>query len=126
MQIMTEILVVDDDTAMINVLRDFLKHQGYQVATASSVASAEKWLSLHAGPSQKPDIVLSDVRLGTASGIDLAQRLRITNPSLPVILFSVFEEHEQEALNSGARRFLRKPFSLSSLQQVIKDELRKK
>lgn len=113
-----QILVIDDDTAMTTLLRDFLKRQGYSVATSASVAGALAWLNaLPAGRS--PDLIISDVKLGSASGIDLARKLSVERPKVPLILFSVFEEHEKEALESGAKCFLRKPFPLSTLAEIL-------
>lgn len=120
-----QILVVDDDTAMILLLRDFLKGQGYSVATSTSVIGALGWLnSLPNGGA--PEIIISDVRLGSASGIDLASRLAVERPTVPIVLFSVFEGHEKEALRSGARKFLRKPFPLSTLAELLREEFKLK
>jgi DNA-binding response OmpR family regulator len=116
-----KILVVEDDAAMNHLLRDFLLRQGYSVETSTSFAGAMSWLNSPTGA--KTDLVLSDVKLGGATGIDLARALTAQKPALPVILFSVFEQHEQEALKNGARRFLRKPFSLSLLAEVLLEQL---
>ena len=117
------ILVVDDDAAMSHLLRDFFVRQGYAVAVSASYVGAMSWMNSLVA-TQFPDLVLSDVKLGGASGIDLVRTLSAEKPSLPVILFSVFEEVEQEALKNGARRFIRKPFSLSVLARVVDDVLK--
>lgn len=114
------ILVVDDDLAMTSLLRDFLKHEGYQVVTNSSVEGALGWLG---NQTSRPDLVLSDVKMGKSSGFDLLRYLTAERPSLPVILFSVLEELEAEAIRSGAKRFLHKPFALAKLASAIKVEL---
>lgn len=116
------ILVVDDDPAMSHILRDFLIRQGYSVAVSSSYIGAMGWMNSLAAH-QLPDLVLSDVNLGGPSGIDLAKTLNVEKPAMPVVLFSVFEGVEKEALQSGARRFIRKPFSLSSLARVVNEML---
>jgi len=116
------VLVVDDDENMNALLRDFLERNGYTVATMTSVAGALLWL--HSLPADHPpDLVLSDIKMGKRSGLDLARRLKVENPELPVVLFSVLEELQGEALKSGARRFLRKPFTLATLAQVLSEEL---
>lgn len=116
-----QILVIDDDAQMTTLLLDFLQKQGYSVTTASSVEGAMNWLRSQA---KSPDLILSDVKMGTASGIDLVKRLVKERPGLPIILFSVFEELEEEALRAGARKFLGKPFSLAELSKTVSDELR--
>ena len=117
-----KILIVDDDIEMIALLRDFLQHQGYQVTTTSSVAGALRWLNA-SSPLEAPDLIVSDVKMGATSGIELSKKILLERPLLPVILYSVFEGHEKEALQSGARRFLRKPFELSNLAKVIAEIL---
>lgn len=122
MQSMKKILVVEDDIAMNTILRDFLSKQGYSVTTVNSATGA---LSLLKSLSEKkrPDLILSDIKLGAVSGIDLVQRVTRDYPALPVVLFSVFDQIEKEALASGAKRFLKKPFSLEKLRKVLAEEL---
>jgi len=114
------LLLVDDDPAMNCLLRDFLKRQGYDVTASTSVRGAMEHL---ARPGKPPDLVLSDINLGTATGIDLVRTLSFTHPGLPVVLFSVADELKRAALDSGAKRFLRMPFTLRDLATVLKEEL---
>lgn len=119
------LLVVDDDIAMTALLKDFLARQGYEVTVTSSVAGA---LALfRSAPPDKPfDLVISDVKLGKANGFDLTRVVNLEQPNLPVILFSVSEDLEKAALESGARKFLSKPFSLFSLSKLVEEDRRKK
>jgi len=122
-----QILVIDDDADMKLLLSDFLSRQGYSVRTASSGLDAFNLLG-SLPVNQLPDLVLSDVKMGSLSGIDLTKRLVSKHPNLPVVLFSVFEngELQEEALKCGARRFLRKPFRLGEIAKIVKEELKKK
>ncbi len=116
------ILVVDDDLEMNTLLKDFFKRQGYAVSAAASVTGALTYLD-SLPPGSSPDLVISDVKMGRTSGMDLTKQLLIERPGLPVILFSVFEGHENEALESGALRFIRKPFELAKLSRIVTDLL---
>lgn len=122
MQSVTKLLVVEDDAAMNLILRDFLNNQGYSVITASSVTGALKSLKA-SRPEQRPALVLSDIMLGALTGIDLCKKVLLEYPGIPVVLFSVFDQLETEALQSGARRFLKKPFALEALADVVNEEL---
>ncbi len=117
---MKHILVVDDDAHMTTLLRDFLQKQGYSVTTTFSVEGALTWLD---SKINRPDLILSDVKMGAVSGIELVKKLAIERPTIPVILFSVFEELEKEALRMGAKKFLGKPFSLGELSQAVAEQL---
>jgi CheY-like chemotaxis protein len=122
MQQVKRLLVIEDDAAMNLVLRDFLKSQGYIVYMASSATGALKVLN-SLPPYEQPSLVLSDVKLGALSGIDLCKKLRQEYPILPVVLFSVFDQLEEEALSSGARKFLKKPFPLETLADTLEEQL---
>jgi DNA-binding response OmpR family regulator len=122
MQLITRLLVVEDDAAMNMILRDFLHNQGYSVTTTTSVNGALKSLKANA-PHERPALVLSDVMLGALTGMDLCQTIIVDYPGIPVVLFSVFDQLETEALKSGARRFLKKPFALEILADVLNEEL---
>lgn len=117
------ILVVDDDYEMGVMLSDFLKKQGYAVFTAPSAVVALKMVL--ASP---PDLVLSDVVMGTMSGIELATKLHTERPNLPVVLFSSFENNNivEDAKASGAKGYLKKPFSLTEVAHMIKTQLHTK
>ena len=125
MSTIKRILVVDDDVAMKTLLLDFLQRQGYSVTATSSVEGALSYLN-SLPTHQSPNLVVSDVKMGIASGIDLAKKLSTERPLLPVILFSVFEGHKKEALKNGASKFLRKPFALAVLATAIAELLNDK
>ncbi len=122
MRTVASLLVVEDDAAMHLILHDFLMNQGYSVTMATSANGAFRILDSLA-PKHGLDLVLSDIQLGSLSGIDLCKSIGEQYPELPVVLFSVFDQIEKEALESGARRFLKKPFALEKLAGVLTEEL---
>lgn len=122
MQTMKRLLVIEDDAAMHSILQDFLRGQGYAVNMASSASAALKLLK-SLPQHRHPNLVLSDVKLGAMSGIDLCKKIASDYPQMPVVLFSVFDQLEKEALSSGARKFLKKPFTLKTLADVLTEQL---
>jgi len=119
-----KILVVDDDAAMLSLLKDFLSTLGYRVDAVSSGAAA---LPFVLNPdSNTPDLVISDVQMKPMNGIELLRRLKTTHPELPVVMISSFGERdrEREVVEMGAKKLLAKPFPLRELALVVEQSLK--
>jgi two-component system response regulator HydG len=116
-----KILFVDDDRAMADYIAVALGRAGYQVTTADSVARA-----LDAVEQIAFDLVVTDLRMGRDSGIELCRRLASSAPDLPVLVVTAFGSLEAaiEAIRAGAEDFLPKPFELEQLQFSIERALR--
>ena len=114
------ILVVDDNTALLDNLRQILEEDGYRVATAPSAAEAlEK-----AGPGF--DVALVDLRLPDASGTALAVQLKEISPGGEIVLLTGFATLETAigAVRAGAFAYLVKPCSTADLLLTIEQALR--
>ena len=110
----THVLVVDDDAMVRRVVTLLLDRAGHHV---QACASAEE--ALAAVAQRTPDVLLTDVRMPGLSGPELAQRLRVDHPDLPVVLMSghtVLEPHEPPV--DGAL-FLPKPFKRAALLEAL-------
>ena len=115
---MASILFVDDDALTLKLLSQAAQILGHQALLASS---AEK--ALVQAVEEKPDLVITDVRLGGASGLDLLTQLR-EHPGtahIPVITLSALQTAEGDALarERGAVASLPKPVRLQTLLEVI-------
>ncbi len=110
------ILVVDDETAVREVLRVRLDDLGYRVETAGDGASARQALE-----TLEPDLVISDVVLPDADGLDLLDLLRGPPPGRPVILITAFGSIDAavEAMKRGALDFLTKPLDYDKLAALL-------
>jgi DNA-binding NarL/FixJ family response regulator len=115
---MTRILLVDDELLFRLGLRELLSLQPdlQVVAEASSVEDALRLLQTEA-----VDLLLVDIRLPGATGIDLVQALRAGGSTVPVLLLSTFDDDEAffEGLKLGAHGFLRKDVTLKELATAI-------
>ena len=122
---MTSVLVVEDDVAIQEMLGDFLRGAGYDVAQA---LSAEDALRTIAGA--LPDMVILDWMLPSMSGIALARRLRADKRtrSLPIVMVTARggEEDKLQGLDVGADDYLTKPFSPKELLARIRAVLRRR
>ncbi len=117
---MTSVLVVDDDQQLVSAISRDLRANGYDVLSASSVDGALEQLT-----EQPSDVVLTDLRMAEADGIDLLLAIRERGLSSRPILMSAYAtaRDHQKAVELGAVRVLCKPFGskelLDAIQQAI-------
>jgi DNA-binding NtrC family response regulator len=112
-----KILVVDDETAILETLEILFRGEGYEVAIADSGPKA-----LAALEDEKPDIVLTDIRMPGAGGLDVLAEARASDPELPVILMTAQASLQTavRAVNEGAYYYLQKPFANEELLAICK------
>lgn len=113
---MSTVLVVDDEKNYLVVLEDLLLDEGYQVITASSAAEA-----LDIVAEAPVDTVLSDIKMPGMSGIELLDRIKASDPDLPIILMTAFAEVDQavNAMKKGALDHIQKPFDNSQVKRAV-------
>ena len=111
-----KILVADDDAAIRTVLSHALRGAGYEVECTDNAATLYEWASAGAG-----DLVITDVKMPGASGLDLLPRLRARRPDLQVIVISAQNmlTTAVAASERGAMEFLPKPFDVDELLQTV-------
>lgn len=114
---MTRLLVVDDDEAFRTTIGRDLAEHGYEVALAQNAHEAARTLS-----EQTIDIMLTDLRMPGADGIDLLDRVRSLSTNTRTILMSGYASARdyQRAIECGAVRVLCKPFTSSELLLAIR------
>ena len=114
--------MVDDETAVREVLEVRLSDWGYDVELAEDGAAARE-----AVERSQPDLVISDVVLPDASGLDLLDLLRGPAPGRPVILITAFGSIDAgvEAMKRGALDFLTKPLDYDKLRSLLAEAERR-
>ena len=121
----TSVLVVEDEPAIVELVRYSLREAGWDIRSADSVGSA--WDSIVRG---KPDLVLLDWMLPDQSGLRLLSRLRGDRDfrDIPVIMLTAksMEEDKLAGLNTGADDYVTKPFSPRELLARARALLRRK
>lgn len=116
------LFVVEDDAAMRDMLTAYLEKQGLAV---TAMASAEDLMRrIHR---LRPDLVVLDVSLPGASGLQACQRLRAEGDRVPIILLTARTEEVDRVLGleMGADDYLGKPFSARELLARIRAVLRR-
>jgi two-component system phosphate regulon response regulator PhoB len=121
---MASILIVEDESALIELLRYNLEAAGFQVAVAMTGASAEQALL-----ETRFDVVLLDWMLPEISGIELCRRIRQRpeTRALPVIMITARGEEADRVrgLTTGADDYVVKPFSVNEVVARVRALLRR-
>lgn len=117
----TRVLVVDDDEGIREYVGALLERLGLEV---HAVEDGEQ--GLRALGETRPDLVLLDVAMPGASGLDLLRQIKGRQHDLPVVMLSGQGEAAQvvESIRSGAEDFLAKPFEPEQLEQAVSRALR--
>lgn len=106
------ILVVDDDSAILEMATDLLSDAGLEVRTASSADEA-----LASAGEYDSDVVLTDIQMPGKDGLELLAELRELRPDTPVVLMTAFGSIRLavSAMRAGALDFVTKPFESEEL-----------
>ena len=117
------ILVVDDETQISDLLRDFLTQEGYQVFTAANGVEA-----ITLGKENRLDLALLDLKMPGMDGIEVFQKLRKVKKDLGVIILTGYGtlKTAKQAMRLGAYDYLTKPFDLGLVKSVIREALERK
>ena len=118
---MTRILVVDDETNLVELITGYLEREGYEVVTAGDGPSA---VSL--ARSAQPDLVLLDVMLPGFDGVEVCRQIRQFSDAYVLMLTARAEELDKiVGLSIGADDYVTKPFSPREVVARIKALLRR-
>jgi len=116
------ILLVEDETNLRRMARQYLENQGYAVLEAADGAAALQICVAHRGPVH---LLLTDVIMPGMNGRELAQRLATLRPEAKVIYMSGYTENaigHNGTLDAGIT-LLQKPFTLQSLKEKVREVL---
>jgi DNA-binding response OmpR family regulator len=119
---MKKILVVEDDVALLNGLRDNLEYEGYEVLTATN---GESGLALIR--ERKPDLILLDLILPKINGFEVCRRIRKEGLRTPVLMLTARGEEADRVrgFDVGADDYVTKPFSVPELLGRVRAILRR-
>ena len=115
-----KILIVDDEPSICDILEKFLKRKGYEVARSSDGKAALDLIN-----SDSIDLVVSDIKMPGMSGVELLQKIREKDRTLPVLITTGFPTLDTaiDALKLGAYDYLTKPFHLEEIGEKIRRAL---
>ena len=111
------VLVVDDESGILDTLRILLRNEGFSVVTALGGRAGLEQLA-----AQAPDIVLTDVRMPSVTGLDVLAAVRTQSVETPVVLMTAQATLQSaiQAVNEGAFYYLQKPFRNDELVAILR------
>ncbi|MGF7138908.1 sigma-54-dependent transcriptional regulator [Roseimarinus sediminis] len=119
---MPRILVIDDERAIRNTLKDILEYEKYQVDLAENANQA-----LELVKTNEYDIALCDIKMPDMDGLELLPHLMNAHPDTPVVMISGHGNIDTavEAIKKGAYDFIEKPLDLNRLLITIRNAMDK-
>ncbi len=121
---MSKILIADDDQAMLYMVEQVLKQEGYSVLSAKSYEDAQVIIQY-----SQPDLFLVDINLPDKDGVTLCRYLRNNSATANAPIIFLTGHHNlysvTEALDAGGDDYMRKPFAIRELTARIRAHLRR-
>ena len=119
------IVVADDDNAMRNMLSASLRQLGFDVQECDDGSALLERLEAAREGSAMPDLVVSDIQMPGATGLDVLHWVQVFLPELPLILITAFGDPQvhRRASELGAALVIDKPFRLQDLHDCVHDVL---
>lgn len=114
------LLIVDDDPVTVDLLKEVLSKEGYEVSTAMSGEEAIAY-----GMDKFFDIIITDVRMGEKDGMEVLRFFKKNAPDTTVIMITAFGSIETaiEAIREGAYDYISKPFKLDEIKFTVQRAL---
>ena len=111
------VLIVDDDRRILSIIENWLTTAGYSVMACSEYQAARDHLTR-----TRPDVLLTDVRLGAFNGLQLAMFAKAQKPNTRTMVMSGFDDQllQNEAARYGAC-FIAKPFTCAEVLVALEN-----
>ena len=114
-----KILIIDDDTELLKMLRKYFEIKKYEIITAANGKEGLNKINL------QPDIIVLDINMPQMDGIEVCQRIR-DKVACPILFLTAREEQDiVNGLSSGGDDYILKPFSLKELDARITAHLKR-
>ncbi len=117
------ILVVDDESHMLDTIQFILQSNGYAAVTARSGEEALERLAWLRAEGRRADLILTDIQMPGPTGLELIERLRETGEQAPVLVMTGYSDQKtaRRLRERGIEHFLDKPFEEEELLRRIRE-----
>jgi DNA-binding NtrC family response regulator len=113
------VLIVEDDSHVLDMMRNYFEYLGYTIITASNGMEGLKVIN-----SQTFDLVITDIVMPYVSGVGIISIIKEKDPELPVIAITAYgKSPERLAAEKHADVVLRKPFEMETLKNHVEQLL---
>ena len=113
------ILIIDDDTELVNLMNIYFKNSGLVARSESSGKAGLKAIDKF-----QPDLVILDIAMPKMNGVEVCKKIRLTKNKriLPIIAFTAFHKDKirKAMVAAGSNLYLVKPIDMSSLLEHAK------
>ena len=114
-------LIVDDSSVMRKIVERALRQAGLNLAAVFEAGSGVEALDVL--KAKQVDLILSDINMPAMDGLEFVRQLRAQNlaPGVPVVMITTesSEEHVKQAIQAGARGYIRKPFTAEQVKERV-------
>ena len=114
-------LIVDDSSVMRKIVERALRQAGLESLVVHEAGSGTEGLDLLRG--QRVDLILSDINMPSMDGLEFLRQIRLQNlaQGTPVVMITTesSEEHVRQAIQAGARGYIRKPFTAEQVKERV-------
>lgn len=119
----SKILFVDDEENILEIAKEYFEQKGYPVITATNGVEAVKILM-----QEKIACCFTDINMPEMDGLELAERIRVTDNTIPVIVMTGYPSLDNtiRTLRNGVVDFLIKPVSLNQMELCLRRVLRER
>jgi len=113
---MIKILIIDDERPIRETLEMFLREKGYEVLTSEDGEDG-----LKAVQSERPEIVILDIRLPGMDGLEVLRRIKEKQEDIHVIMMTAYHDMEttDQAMKLGAYEYIHKPLDVDEFEMAI-------
>ena len=114
-------LIVDDSSVMRKIVERALRQAGLESLVVFEAGSGKEGLDLLRG--QRVDLILSDINMPSMDGLEFLRQIRLQDlaQGTPVVMITTesSEEHVRQAIQAGARGYIRKPFTAEQVKERV-------
>ncbi len=114
-------LIVDDSSVMRKIIERSLRQAGVPLMAVHEAGSGSDGLALL--KIQPVDLILSDINMPSMDGLEFLRQIRAQNlaPGVPVVMITTesSEEHVRQAIEAGAKGYIRKPFTADQVKERV-------
>ena len=115
------VLIVDDSSVMRKIVERSLRQAGLEPMTVLEAGSGVEGLEVLSN--QTVHLILSDINMPAMDGLEFLRQIRLQNlaAGVPVVMITTesSEEHVKQAIQAGARGYIRKPFTAEQMKERI-------
>ena len=114
-----KLLIADDELIVLDTMKSILQWPEYGIGEILTALDGESALSLF--QSERPDIVITDIRMPKMGGLELISKIREEDESVSIIIFSAYSEFEyaRQAISKKIVDYLVKPIHLPDFERII-------